>query len=178
MRLEYRMAKELEELGKLDGNERWLPVPVGRADLERTVNRVEGLKLVSFSQKEDGKDVVCSARLDFAAPQAFTAFFDATGQQAELDMAKRRLVFTFTGSGGLSPGFRDFAAESLSGYAFSLSLNLPAAVSLRWLDENGAETRSPGASFVTSVKGSSLDFTASMADLVLLDQTLAMEVRW
>jgi hypothetical protein len=175
IQLEYRLAKELERLGKLDGNERWLPVPVGRADMERTVNRVEGLRLVSFSSREDGKDLVYSARLDFDSPEALTAFLDASGRLVRLDMEQRRLAFTFTGAESAETGFRETAASAFSGYTFSLALSMPAAVSLRWLDENGAETRNPG---TASVNGTALDFSAAMADLVLLEKGCIMEIRW
>jgi hypothetical protein len=172
------MAKDLEKIGKLDGNERWLPVPVGRADLERSVKRIEGMRLVSFKAKDAGKDMVYSARLDFSSPAALTAFLDASGQQSELDMVKRKAVFVFQGAGqGLSgdSGFSGLVAQSLSGYDFSLSLKLPAAVSIRWLDAGGKETKNPG---VFSVTGSSLHFNASMTDLVLLEKTAIMEVSW
>ncbi|GHT76702.1 hypothetical protein FACS1894124_8630 [Spirochaetia bacterium] len=53
--LEYRMSRELESLGKLDGNERWLPIPVGKADFERTTDRIPGLALKSFSSKTTDK---------------------------------------------------------------------------------------------------------------------------
>jgi hypothetical protein len=175
IKLEYRLAKELEGLGKLDGNERWLPVPVGKADLERTVDRVKGLKLVSFSFKEDGKDIVYSARLDFDSPRALTGFLDASGRQVELDMEKRRLTFIFTGTENPEAGFRDMVVSSFAGYSFSLGLVMPAAVSLRWLDENGTETRNPG---TWSLNGAALDFSSPMADLVLLEKTCAMEITW
>jgi hypothetical protein len=179
IRLEYRLAKELERLGKLDGNERWLPVPVGRADMERTVDRVEGLRLVSFSVKEDGKDLVYSAGLEFDSPRALTAFLDASGRQAGLDMEKRRLVFTFGGAENSAEnseaGFREMVVSAFSGYTFSLALAMPAAVSLRWLDENGAETRNPG---TYSLNGASLDFSSPMADLILLEKACTMEITW
>jgi hypothetical protein len=175
IQLEYRLAKELEGLGKLDGNERWLPVPVGRADLERTVNRVEGLRLVSFSFKEDGKDIVYSAGLDFDSPGALTGFLDASGRQVELDMERKRLAFTFTGAENPEAGFRDMVISSFSGYEFSLALNMPAAVSLRWLDENGAETRNPG---TCSLDGVALNFSSPMPDLILLEKACVMEITW
>jgi hypothetical protein len=179
LQLEYRLAKELEELGKLDGNERWLPVPVGRADMERTVDRVEGLRLVSFSVKEDGKDLVYSTKLEFDSPRALTTFLDASGGQVSLDMEKRRLAFTFGGAENpvenAEAGFRETVVSAFSGYTFSLALAMPAAVSLRWLDENGAETRNPG---TCSLDGASLDFSSPMADLILLEKAYTMEITW
>jgi hypothetical protein len=173
--LEYRVAKELEALGKLDGNERWLPVPVGKADMERTVDRVEGLRLVSFSVREDGTDLVYSSRLDFDSPQALIAFLDVSGGHVKLDMEKRRLAFTFSGVENPEAGFRETVFSAFAGYEFSLGLTMPGAVSLRWLDENGAETRNPG---TCSVNGTALDFSSPMADIILLEKTCTMEITW
>jgi hypothetical protein len=176
--LEYRIAKSLEELGKLDGNERWLPVPAGRADLERSVRRVKGLKLASYSQKEDGDDLVISARLDFASQKALNSFLDASGQKAGLDMEKRRFVCTFEAAPpeAAAPELRKMAAASLAGYEFSLSVTLPvSAPRLRWLDGGGTETAGPGASGVT---GSTVTFSAPMEELVFLEKTLVMEISW
>jgi hypothetical protein len=179
IQLEYRLAMELEELGNLDGYDRWLPVPVGRADLERAADRVEGLRLVSFSVKEDGKDLVYSAKLDFDSPRALTAFLDASGRQVQLDMEKKRLVFTFGGAEtpaeNSEAGFRETVVSSFSGYEFSLALAMPAPVSLRWLDENGAEAPNPG---TCSVSGAALDFRSPMADLILLEKVRIMEITW
>ena len=48
IKLEYRVALELENVGKLDGNEAYPPVPMGKIDLERSIARVSGLRLVSW----------------------------------------------------------------------------------------------------------------------------------
>ena len=41
--LEYRVSQALESLGKLDGN--GPAIPVGKADFERSVSRIPGLRL-------------------------------------------------------------------------------------------------------------------------------------
>ncbi|MDR1929448.1 MAG: hypothetical protein LBQ44_02355, partial [Treponema sp.] len=97
LKLEYRMAKDLESLGKFDGNERWPPLPAGRADMERSVKRIEGLSLRSFSSREEGKDLVNSFQLEFSNTEALSAFLDSTGQKVRIDMRGRRVVLTFPG---------------------------------------------------------------------------------
>jgi hypothetical protein len=124
---------------------------------------------------EDGKDLVYSIRIDFDSPRALTAFLDASGSLAELDMEKRRLAFTFDSAENPGDGFRETVISAFSGYEFSLGLTMPAVVSLRWLDENGAETRNPG---TCSLNGAALDFSSPMADLVLLEKTCTMEITW
>jgi hypothetical protein len=49
--LEYRVSNMVEALGKLDGNERWQTVPLGRADFERTLARLPKLRLSSFPRQ-------------------------------------------------------------------------------------------------------------------------------
>jgi len=88
--LEYRVSRTLETMARFDGNERWPAIPVGRADFERTVARIPGLRLASFSTRNvsgdggDGGDgdLVTRAVLDFAHPEALLGFLDATGSRA------------------------------------------------------------------------------------------------
>jgi hypothetical protein len=66
MTLEYRVSRQFEAIGALDGNARWQTVPVGRTDLERSVERLNAVKLLSFSSKEEGPDLVNKAVLSFS----------------------------------------------------------------------------------------------------------------
>jgi hypothetical protein len=90
-------------------------------------------------------------------------------------MGKKRLAFTFGGAKNPDAGFRETIVSSFSGYEFSLALAMPAAVSLRWLDENGAEAPNPG---TCSASGAALDFRSPMADLIMLEKACTMEVTW
>jgi hypothetical protein len=179
VKLEYRVAKDLAELGKLDGNERWLPLPAGRADMERTAARIPGLTLKSCSEKDDGKDIVISASLAFADTGALAAFFDASGK-----------AFTVTGTAGSGvirlrfPGGRVMSDEvknglqaALSGYTFKLSFTLPADASAAWFDESG-QAASGGLPGDITVNGKTAQFEASMEDVVFLRAARVMEIRF
>jgi len=63
--MEYRISKMLDSLGGLDGNESMPTIPVGKTDWERTVNRVPGAKLSSFSSTEDKKDTIIKVVIDY-----------------------------------------------------------------------------------------------------------------
>jgi hypothetical protein len=84
--LEYRYSAVAEAIGRLDGNERWMIIPVGRPDFERTVRRIPGLRLVSYSSREEPekKDVVVKAELEFANSQALLAFLDPSLKRASI----------------------------------------------------------------------------------------------
>ncbi|MDR2662510.1 MAG: hypothetical protein LBC31_05885 [Treponema sp.] len=172
---EYRVARDLESLGKLDGNERWLPVPVGRADLERSAARIDGLTLVSYSSREAGADTVHRAEFSFADPPALEAFFDSSGRYFKADMAKKKITLSFPGSEARNEEFEKLAREALEGYAFFLALTLPEAPRVSWFDSEGKTAVFPGTSRVT---GTGVECGIPMADLVFLKAPLTMEISW
>ncbi|MDR1058410.1 MAG: hypothetical protein LBL43_02575, partial [Treponema sp.] len=94
--LEYRISRILEGLGRQDGNERWLTIPVGKADFERTLERLPGIKMLSFSSREEGPDLVVMVKMEFKNMEALLRFFDSTGNRAvcTLEGGVNRLVLT------------------------------------------------------------------------------------
>jgi hypothetical protein len=176
IRLEYRIASDLENFGELDGNARWLPVPVGRADLERTIARIEGLRLVSYSSSTEGADTVHSADMSFSSPEALAALFDSTGRFFKLDFSGKTIKLIFPGKESQNSEFEELLTGSLQGYDFSLSLTLPGTAKLFWLNGEGKNTEKyPGTCLV---RDSVVEYKVPMADLVFLDSGLTMEIRW
>jgi len=174
--LEYRIARELESMGKLDGNERWLPIPMGRADLERTADRVPGLSLVSYSARQTGTDTIHSADFSFASTSALSAFFDSQGQQFAADTGGKRITLVFPGQADLNPDFKELATDALDGYEFSFSLVVPGQASVIWLDREGKPIQNIKGSCLT--RNNTVEYTVPMGQLVFLDASQAMEVRW
>ncbi|MDR1306654.1 MAG: hypothetical protein LBK74_03670 [Treponema sp.] len=172
---EYRVARDLENMGKLDGNERWLPVPVGRADLERSAARIDGLMLVSYSSREAGPDTVHRAEFSFANPRALEAFFDSSGRYFKADMAQKKITLSFPGSEAGNAEFEKPAREALEGYVFFLALTLPETPRVSWFDKEGKTASFPGS---CTVKGSAVECGIPMADLVFLKAALTMEISW
>jgi hypothetical protein len=176
LKLQYRIASGLEDLGKLDGNERWLPIPAGRADLERTAARIEGLDLVSYASLQEGADTIHHAELAFSSPGALGAFFDSSGRFFTADLPGGRLRLVFPGTDDQNPDFTELLRDALEGYTFSISLILPEAARVTWLDEEGRTVEVfPG---TCSVQGSTVTYTVPMADLIFSDGALGMEIGW
>jgi hypothetical protein len=176
MRLEYRIASDLENFGGLDGNVRWPPVPVGRSDLERTIARIEGLRLDSYSSSTEGADTVHSAAMSFTSTEALAAFFDATGQFFEADFSSKTITLAFPGKESQNSEFEELLTGALQGYEFSFSLTIPGTVKLSWLNAEGKNTEKyPGTCLV---RDSVVEYKVPMADLVFLDSGLTMEIRW
>jgi hypothetical protein len=74
--MEYRYPRAAENIGKLDGNERWQIIPSGRADWERTAARVDGMKLSSFSTSNDTRDIINKVTLEFSTTDALLKFLN------------------------------------------------------------------------------------------------------
>jgi hypothetical protein len=178
--LEYRVARALESLGKLDGNERWLPVPVGQADFERTVARVPGLSLNSFSSKQTERDNICQVKLNFANLEALASFLDASGQRVLLvrDGDRTALTLSFGGYRAVpDPELIALSSAITEGYGLGLRFSLPAPVSCRVLDTLGTGKTAPPAGTLR-VQGSNVDYAAPMADILAAAEPVILEILW
>ncbi|MDR2798377.1 MAG: hypothetical protein LBB80_08535 [Treponema sp.] len=180
MVLEYRFSRMLESLGKLDGNERWPPVPVGKADFERTQERVPGLRLVSFSSKDDEKDRYHQVKLEFADPAVLVRFLDATGQRASLvqEQGKYRLTLTFTeGMDKPDPDLLALLEAVSAGYVLQVNLSFPGEGSLRVYDREGSFLDTlPG--MVLVPQGKQVSFAAPLGSVLTHNRGMNMEIGW
>jgi hypothetical protein len=180
--LEYRLSRDLESLGKLDGNENWPPIPVGKADFERSAARVAGLTLRSFSERTTPADRIYQAKFDFANPEALLGFLDSSGRRASLsrEEGKNRLVLSFNDSAArldLDPELLELAVTAFEGYALDFSITLPQTPQLRVAGGNGGFTESPpdGAA---QLRGNRVSFSAPMADLLSAQNPVGLEIVW
>jgi hypothetical protein len=180
--LEYRLSRELESLGKLDGNENWPPIPVGKADFERSAARIEGLSLRSFSERASAADRVYQAKFDFSSLEALVMFLDSSGQRASLsrEEGRNRLVLSFNDSAGrfdADPELLELAAAAFEGYALDFSIALPRAPELRMPNGSGGFAESPPAGTALA-QGSRVSFSAAMADLLAAQRPAELEILW
>ena len=173
---EIRISSELMELGELDGNADQLPVPLGKEDLERTVDRIPGLRLLSYSSQEDGKDMIFRAEYAFDSPEALEALFSSNDQDFKIDMKEKRIRMTFPETESVGSEFMEMMASMFEGYEFSTSFLVPGKAAVAWFDEDGKKIQKfPGS---CSVKDKTVDYTVTMTDMVYLDSPLTLEVSW
>ncbi|MDR1986047.1 MAG: hypothetical protein LBP88_03620 [Treponema sp.] len=180
MVLEYRFSRMLASLGELDGNERRLPVPLGKADFERTQERVPGLRLVSFSSQEDETDRYHQVKMEFADPAVLVRFLDATGQRASLvqEQGKYRLTLAFTqGMDKPDPDLLALLEAAAAGYDLTVNLSFSGEGSLRVYDREGRPWDAvPGMILVS--QGKQVSFTAPLGAVLTRNQGLYMEIGW
>jgi hypothetical protein len=179
--LEYRVAQALESLGKLDGNERWPPVPAGRADFERSAARVAGLSLASFSSSRTERDVVYQVRLNFETLEALASFLDAYGSRAVLSREGERNVLTLRigeGNGDtLDKDLLALASSAFEGYRLFLRFSLPASASSRFLDTAGAVKDSPSAGEM-ELRGTEASYAAVFPEILSAREPVVWEIAW
>ena len=129
--IEYNVSRSLDSLGKLDGNERWNTIPVGRADFMRTMDRIPGMKLLSFSSKESEKDFTVNAKMEFDDPRALMAFLDAGGRHSYFsgDASSGSLVLTLSEGKNSLQGKNDGLDRLISAiseqYQIRVSMSFP-----------------------------------------------------
>jgi hypothetical protein len=180
--LEYRVSQMLESIGRLDGNERWPALPVGRTDFERSVARIPGLRLSSYKSREaanasGGSDLVTTVTLEFKEPAALLAFWDSTGSHASLiqgdtgtSSTALRLVLLDPSADVIDPDLLSLLREVSAGYEISLSFTAP---------KNAALSVTPSAPAARIVpQGKKVSFAIAMGELAGLKDGLIIEIRW
>jgi hypothetical protein len=177
--LEYRFSRVLEGLGGLDGNERWLPLPAGKADFERSLQRVPGLVLRSFASREDERDRINTVTLEFANPEALLRFLDAGGGRASLirEGGDNRLSLQLRNLRPADGDLTDLLRAAGEDYSLELRLILPSAASLAFTGGRGEKLAAPPAG-KGEASGREVSYVASMAELLSSPDPVFMEIRW
>jgi hypothetical protein len=186
--VEYGVSHALDSLGKLDGNERWRTVPVGEADFRRTVERLDGVELVSFVSKTNAAQrtaaqstpaaIVNTVKLTFDAIDSLLGFLDATGGQASFatENGKNRLTLVLAPkSGGIDPDLLALFASASSGYAYVITVSVPSEGSLSVHDADGAPLVMPDAEVR---QGDPLFFSVPIGTLLSIQEGVVLEIVW
>lgn len=176
---EYRISRSLESLGKLDGNARQPAIPLGKADFERSVARVQGMKMTSYTEKATERDTIYRITLEFTALDALVHYLDAAGGGASLarENGKRRLSLSLGGGEKLDPDLAAFTRESMEGYAIKLGFSLPSEAGISFSGERGRVFEAPPVGEAV-VKGGKAVYQAAVGDLLSREEPLVMEIRW
>ena len=177
--LEYRVSQMLESIGRLDGNERWPAIPVGKGDFERGIARIPDLRLVSYSSKDvpgisGGRDLVTKAVLDFGNINALLAFFDSTGASTSFvsNNGKNNLRLKLKDADvNSNADLLALLREISEGYTVSISLSAPKNAGLAVIP-----AVTVAAQTVTS--GKKVSFSIASGDLLSLDESLELEITW
>ncbi len=177
--LEYRISRLVEGMGKLDGNENLLPLPVGRSDLERTVGRVPGLTLTSFASTQDEKDITVKASFAFTSLETLGAFLDATGRAATLASVDGNRVLTLRfseGGGPLDPDLQKLVDSVFSGYDLDLRIQVPGNPGFGMTDATGKAI--PATVGTATVAQRVARYQAPIADILNAKDPIVLNLTW
>ncbi|MEW6564558.1 MAG: hypothetical protein AB1404_03555 [Spirochaetota bacterium] len=171
IQLEYRLSRMFEALGKLDGNEKQLPLPVGRTDFERTVNRVPGLALTAYSISQDEKDLLVKAELSFTSLDALAGFLHAAGQSVRLvsDGGNRTMGLVLVrGIKNVDADLESLVRTVFAGYTIDMRFNFPSTPTVSTVGNIGQ----------AAVTGTSARYTSPVTDLVLSSEPVELRLSW
>ncbi|MDR1949804.1 MAG: hypothetical protein LBQ38_10465 [Spirochaetaceae bacterium] len=178
--LEYRVSRLLESLGKLDGNAPWPTVPVGKADFERTVARIEGLELLSFTSDARNDPIIETVQLKFTEPAVLLRFLDNRGRNARFsrDNGKSHISLTLgEDHEAWDPDLAALAAKAGEGYSIDLRFNLPRNAELSLRDAAGQALALPPAGTVKA-EGSVATFSVPLSDFIRSPAPFTLDIRW
>ena len=178
LNLEYRVDRRLDALGRLDGNERWPTVPAGRADFERSLRRLPGMRLLSFSTIEEDRAILNRAALEFDSLDALQGFLDATGRGAVLVRegtgVSLRLILN-EGIKGLDPDLASLIRTLCEGYEVEMSLSVPGEAELAFTDGGGSRIGPPPGAVLG---GKTVSFRTGAGNVLGAEEGFALEFRF
>ena len=179
--LEYRVSRMAESLGRLDGNENWPIIPVGRADFERTLARIPGMRLVSFSSSEGAQDVVTNITLEYDNTEALLKFLDPSGTRASLSTENQSsrldIILNEPVSSDYDEDLLKLARQVSAGYGLSISFSAEGNSTLSFTDGEGTAAQSPAAA-QTVTSGRKTSLSIGIIDILDIGEGLGVSFRW
>jgi hypothetical protein len=175
--MEYRISNMAEYIGRLDGNENWPILPVGRADWERSLARMPGLSLVSFSSNQRAQDTVNNVTLEYDNAQALVKFLDPSGERSSSGPGRIDIVFHKSGSPGIDASLLDLARQVSAGYKFELSFSAEENSRLTVTDGEGKEIPPPSSAEVVQ-SGRKVSMSIGIMDIITRADGLGASINW
>lgn len=163
--LTYTVSTALDDLGKLGANAAYLPVPVGREDLQLAAERAGG-ELRSWSRKDGAESFIVTSVLRFPTAAAFALFIDPAGKLASYSEAGGRATFAMTLSEGVPPADKDlveFIRVAFSEYEIAVRITVP---------------RNPSASNGFTLSGRNASFSMKASELFGSPVPVVVRVTW
>jgi len=176
--LEYRFSNMAEVIGRLDGNESWPVLPVGRADWQRTEQRIEGMKVKSFKSSKDAKDTVNKIALEFKNTGALLKFLDSSGKSASLTseggLNKLHLRLNDRPSSQYNADLLALLQEASEGYTFTIKVSAGENSLLKFTDSAGNEKVLPKGVVI----GKKSFISIPSGDIFTAEDGLGLDIIW
>jgi len=176
--VEYCYSVMAETIGKFDGNENWPVVPVGRADWERTTERVSGMKLVSFSSlHKNSQDVITNVMLEFDSTDALLKFIDPAGNRTSISAGRLEITVNKPLPSQVNGDLLELMRQVSGNYRFAVSFTAEENSTLVITDAHGKEISLPqDAQIVPSGRKTSLSI--AIPEIFTLKNGLGVRFTW
>jgi hypothetical protein len=178
--LVYRISEDLLALGTLDGNENFPSIPVGEEDFKRTIERIDGLTLTSFSSKKEDINRVYTVKFNFLTIDALIKFLDTQGQHCVLTEKDGTHILSMV----FAPGTEEYTPEMLElmpvifdGYNFDFTLKVPKTLKVEFFNQNAVKIPAPPVGLATTGERT-IHFSAPMGALFAANEAVALEIFW
>jgi hypothetical protein len=169
LQLDYRISQFMKNLDVAKSDWR-LPLPVSREDFQRTVGSIPGLRLVSLDQREDEKDVLIAARIEFTSVGAINDI--GKEGQIELSYSNEGDLHVFRQQVYRGGGLEEISQESLQmvetffeGYDLTYRISAPEVIKRHSLGELSEDKRS-------------VSYHTTIADLLKSGEKKVLEIAW
>ena len=156
LKMEYRIARSLVDLGSQGGSS--LPLPVDEEELREALSQARGLKLIAVHRRDDEKDVYIGAEIGFDRVEAIAEVDAFADMPMSLERSGDSFVFRqvlSTADEQAAPGATDAAAAAESdkelsqmfagmfaGYELAFSVSAPRPIRSHSAGELSADRKS------------------------------------
>jgi hypothetical protein len=179
--LEYRISRLLYNIGTLDGNELMPTIPVGRVDWERTIDRIPGTSLASFSRQETASDIIFIVSINYSNTDALINLLAFHGNIASISHNDLSTSFNIIIFNNPDAEYDDNLMELMQGvfsnYNFSLSFSASGNSTMTITDGS----KNPIAALPSSIivpEGRRVSFTMNIIDIIDLSDGLGVIISW
>jgi len=181
--MEYRISKILNNLGSLDGNESKPTIPLGKEDWERTINRIPGAKLASYSDVEDKQDSIIKVAVDYKDDHSLLLLLDSFGEKASINRQGQSgkldivLLNDAVNDSSYDEDLLELMRIFMDGYNLSISLNSPVNSTLVVTDGSGNVIPAQS-SAKTVLSGKLVSYSIGIMDLLDIKGGLGLRFNW
>ena len=166
----------MDSLGKQDGNAGYPVVPVGRTDIDRTLARIPGMKLLAYSEKNDGRDRIITVKLRFDTMDALIGFMDASGEKAVYSGERntKKLTFTVVSARPNRNADMNVLLRRVSqGYSVNFTMSFPTEGKAAVQDGAGLSLNTQG-----SFSGKKVSCSLPLETVLLAQNGIRLEFSW
>ncbi|MCL2276363.1 MAG: hypothetical protein FWC21_00550 [Treponema sp.] len=173
----YRISSSLSGIGSMDGNELMPIIPVYRADWDRTIEKLPGVKLVSYSNRVNARESSVNVVLDFPNIQSLAALLDSSGETVTYSQNNLNMILINDNSQRYDNNLIALMRSFYDDYEFSINFSSQSNSLLTITDGGGNIINKPARAAVTS-SGRRLSFSIGIMDLLEIPGGLGLSINW